>query len=238
MRVFDSATKAFWADLDKLAKELEKITGRRMDECQYAAGLFDQALRYYDPNALEAHRARTIPGHKAVLWGGLFEGPTIKDQRRQLMRLTRANPRQDALSALSPQAEFHLERGLLDRGEWTEDWRSRPLSTLRAAAMRAIEVLPRYASPRGRPKDEFGRRYIATCAHIAEEVLSVRPGYGPLSRFVRILVAIGEHYRLSDDRGLIGSSPSRNVQAALIAWWAGEIEPSVLIARPVDIKSR
>jgi hypothetical protein len=104
--------------------------------------------------------------------------------------------------------------------------------------MRAIEVLPRYASPRGRPKDGFGRRYIATCAHIAEEVLSVRPSYGPLSRFVRILVAIGEHYRFSDDRGLIGSSPSRNVQAALIAWRTGEIEPSVLIARPADIKPR
>lgn len=42
--VVDVAVKAFWADLGKLAKALEKITGRRMDECQYAAGLFDQAL--------------------------------------------------------------------------------------------------------------------------------------------------------------------------------------------------
>lgn len=129
---------------------------------------------------------------------------------------------------------------MLDRGEWTEDWQSRPLKELRPAAVQALAALGALAGrlPRGRPKDDFGRRYIATCAHIAEQVLGVTPSYSPLSRFVRILVAIGEHYRLSDDRGLIGSSPSRNVQAALIAWRAGEIEPSVLIARPADIQSR
>lgn len=123
---------------------------------------------------------------------------------------------------------------MLDRGEWTEDWHSRPLTELRPAAAQALGALEALAGrlPRGRPKDDFGRRYIATCAHIAEQVLSVRPSYGPLSRFVLILEAIRKHY------GLLIGSPSRNVQAALMAWRAGEIEPSVLIARPAGIKPR
>ena len=236
----DTETEALWADQDKLSEKLARITKRRMDECQFAAHVFDMAFHYYDPSASQARLARLMPGHKTILYGPLLQGDPIKEQRRQLTRLTRENPRQDALSALSPQAKFHLKRALLDRGEWTEDWQSRPLKALRPAAVQALGALEAMAGrpPRGRPKDDFGRRYIATCAHIAEEVLSVRPSYGPQSRFVRILVSIGEHYRFSDDRGLIGSSPSRNVQAALIAWRAGEVEPSVLIARSADKKPR
>ncbi|MET0012124.1 MAG: hypothetical protein ABW088_00590 [Sedimenticola sp.] len=111
--------------------------------------------------------------------------PTLKDQRRQLERLTRKNPREDSFSNLSGQASFWLEKAIIRLGLYTADWRERDLTELSEAAELAITMIPD-----GAPKTEDypGEILIASIAVILKQFLNVLPSASHDSTFRKLLV--------------------------------------------------
>ncbi len=129
-----------------------------------------------------------VPG---LAW--LEEQPTLKEQRNQLIRLTRKNPRRDAVRALSGQAEFWLQRAIIKLGQWSPDWNERPPQELAEAARLALELLPR-GTP-GRRSRVPRAKLIVSIAHLAEGELGIKPT-PRRGRFRRLLNVLSEYTRL------------------------------------------
>jgi len=194
-----------------LAQRLAEVTGKPLADCERAADYMVIAW--------------TVCREMRDSFAASRNEPTAKDQVRQLERLTRKNPRAEAVRNLSHQAAFHLEQALCRCGEWSEDWRNRHPRELARAARNALERLRASGTSAGRPPDYATTRFIATVAHIAETVLDIQPSGAPGAVFRRVMMACAEAFGIHaaefNDAGI--SSGSRRIDDAVKAYRAGTL---------------
>ncbi len=167
------------ADVEQLADTLRNEFDTAPAKAEQAAFWMLYAIR-----SCEA----LVPG---LAW--LDDQPTLKEQRNQLERLTRQNPRKDAVRALSGQAEFYLQRALIKLGQWTPDWKERPPKELAEAARLALEAFPKGAP--GRRSRIPRAKLIVSIAHLAERELEIRPT-PRRGRFRRLLAVLAQYTNL------------------------------------------
>ncbi len=209
--------------------EVERLAATLCKEFDTDSAKAEQAA-YWMLYAIRSCEA-LVPG---LAW--LDDQPTLKEQLNQLKRLTRQNPRKDAVRALSGQAEFYLQRALIKLGQWTPDWKERPPKELAEAARLALETFPKGAP--GRRSRIPRAKLIVSIAHLAERELEIRPTPRK-GRFRRLLAVLAQYTNLLYLEEIIqydadDHATSKVVRDALQRYQEGDrrVDPCVLVGTP------